>query len=120
MPNYYSNIKNYAVTLGLTTGFLWLIGGLLGVYFSKGGGSLLFSSAIIIGGLPLIITLIALKYNIFGALLLIVQAVLVLSIVYSESTNIFIVLVLCLSYFLPILLSGIMFIIYWYKNKIRV
>lgn len=119
MSEYYSGIRKYAVTLGLTTGILWLTGGLLGVYFSK-GDTLLFLSALLVGGLPIAITLLAAKYNVLGALLLILEAVSVLVIIYSEVSNLIIIIVLCLSYSIPIVLSGVNFIRYWYKNKTRI
>jgi hypothetical protein len=36
MVDYNNHIKKYAVTLGVTPGVLWLVGGILGVYFSNG------------------------------------------------------------------------------------
>jgi hypothetical protein len=119
MNRYYHNTKKHASALGLTSGFLWLIGGLLGVYYFKGNFSL-FLSALIIGGLPIITVLIASKLNILGALLLIAEAVTILFITYYQGIDLLIILLLFLTYSFPVFLSGTLFIKYWYKNKIRI
>lgn len=119
MSDYYYDIKKYAMTLGLTTGTLWLIGGVLGVYFSKKSPSL-FLSAIVVGGVPILTTLAASRFNIIGALALIAEAILMLLVTYSEIGNLFIIVILLLSYSLPMALSGAAFMEYWYKNKTRI
>ena len=118
MVHYNYEIKKYALTLGLTPGILWLIGGLLGVYFSKENTK--FLSAIIIGGLPIITTIFAVKFNILGSIILILESLLILIITYYENIYLPIIILLFLSYSLPLLLSGISFIRYWYKNKTRI
>lgn len=118
MADYNSETRKYAMTIGLTTGFLWLAGGLLGTYFSKDFP--LFASAALIGGLPIITTFIASKFNILGSLLLIIEAVTVLFLSFAEGTNLIIVTALSISYSLPLVICGFTFISYWYKNKTRI
>jgi len=119
MLDYYSQTKKYAITLGLTPGFLWLIGGIIGVYYSK-GSTMLFISAVLIGGLPVLTTIIASRFNIIGSFVLIIEALAILLLVYTEGINIIIIIVLFLSYSLPLIISAISFISYWYKNKTRI
>lgn len=119
MLDYYSQTKKYAITLGLTPGLLWLIGGIIGVYYSKGSATL-FISALLTGGLPVVTTIFASKFNITGSLLLIIEALAILLLVYTEGINIIIITVLFLSYSLPLIISAISFISYWYKNKTRI
>lgn len=119
MVDPYSGIKKYALTLGLTPGFLWLIGGILGVYFARGNAALLLS-ALVTGGLPAICALFASKFNIIGSLLLILDAISIILITYSGGTQLVVILLLFISYSLPIFLSGIFFIRYWFKCKIHI
>lgn len=119
MLDYYYQTKKYALTLGLTPGFLWLIGGVLGVYYSKGSTSYLVS-ALVTGGIPIITTVIASRFNIVGPILLILEALALIFLVYSNGNNLVITIVLFLSYSLPLILSAIMFFRYWYKNKTRI
>lgn len=119
MVDYNSHIKKYAVTLGMTPGILWLIGGILGVYFSN-GTTLLLISALITGGIPIVTTLIASRFNITGSLFLILEALLLFLLIYIEGINPMILAAIFLSYSLPLILSAISFIRYWYKNKTRI
>lgn len=119
MIDYNNNIKKYALALALTPGILWFVGGILGVYF-RNGSAMLFLSAFIIGGLPIITALIASRFNIAGSLLLIIEAAAVMFLIYANGISTLIFIVIFLSYGLPIILSAFTFIGYWYKNKTRI
>jgi hypothetical protein len=119
MLNYFSHIRKYAMAFGLTSGILWLVGGIIGSYYS-GGGFALFLAAFITGGIPILTTIFAARFNIAGALLLIAESLAMMAIVYFERSNLIILALLFLSYSLPLILSGITFLRYWYKNKTRI
>lgn len=119
MMDYHSQTKKYALTLGLTPGILWLIGGIVGTYFYS-GSPMLYLSAVITGGLPIITTLIASRFNIAGSLFLIVEALIIMLLIYSEGINYIIIGAIFLSYSLPLIISAITFIRYWYKGKTRI
>lgn len=115
----YSETKKYALAFGLTPGFLWLIGGILGVYFSR-GNTTLFISALLTGGFPAVCALFAYKFNITGAVLLILDAISIILITYYGGTQIIIISLLFISYSLPIFLSGIFFMRYWFKCRTHI
>ncbi|HBM80784.1 MAG: hypothetical protein QME45_06405 [Clostridiales bacterium] len=115
---YFLDFKKYGLTLSLTPSILYLTGGLLGIYF-KNDSTMLFESVAVIGGLPILFSLIALKFNLLGALLLIIDSLLVLYAIYAEGVNYVLLALLFLSYNLPLIISGVLFSIYWYKNKTR-
>jgi hypothetical protein len=119
MINYFSNIRKYAMAFGLTSGILWLVGGILGAYYS-GGGFALFLAAAITGGIPILTTFFAARFNIVGSLLLIVEGFSMMLLIYFERHNLIILALLFLSYSLPLILSGITFLRFWYKNKTRI
>lgn len=119
MQDNQNSIKKYALTFGLTPGILWLAGGILGVYLSK-GTEMLFISAAITGGLPIITTIISSRYNIAGSLFLIVEALLIFILVYSESRDLIVIAAVFLSYSLPLIISAVIFIYHWYKGKTRI
>lgn len=119
LTNFYIHIKKYALTLSITCGLLWLLGSILGIYFSDSDNSL-YISALIIGGMPIISGIIGFKFHILGSILLFINAFFVILAIYFQINNIYIIYAVFIAYSLPLILSAVKYLEYWYRSKTRI